>query len=143
MDQRLEVRVGQEVVQLVLDVAVVDVDPHRPQLEHGPQGLDPFDAVVRVNADVIAGPDALCGQVVGQLVGPRLHLGVRAAFPVGHQVFTIGVGIDGDLEQVGQVALHGAPIRTGSRSGRKGGEAPAAPAPQNRQGVRSRVRKAT
>jgi hypothetical protein len=41
--QCLQVGVGQQVAQLVLDVAVVDVDPDRPQLEDGPRGLDPFD----------------------------------------------------------------------------------------------------
>ena len=121
VDERLEVGVGQEIPQLVFDVAVVDVDPHGPQLEDGPGRLDPLDAVVGVDADMVPGSDALGGQMVGQPIGPGLHLGVGAALPVGDQVFTLGIGVDCRLEEVGEVALHRATIRTGSRSGGKGG----------------------
>ena len=53
--------------------------------------------------DVVAGPDAVGGQVVGQAVGPGLHLGVGAALAGGHQVLPVAVGVDGGLEQVGEV----------------------------------------
>ena len=113
----LQIGVGQQVAQLVLDVAVVDVDPDGPQLEDGPGGLDPLDRVVGVDPDVVARADALGGEVVGQLVGPGLHLGVGAPLAVRDQVLPLGVGVDGRLEQVGEVELHRPQIRTRSRSG--------------------------
>ena len=116
VDERLQVGVGQQVAQLVLDVAVVDVDPDGPQLEDGPGGLDPLDRVVGVDPDVVPRPDPLGGQVVGQLVGPRLHLGVGAPLAVGDEVLPFWIGVDGRLEQVGEVELHRSEIRTGSRS---------------------------
>ena len=78
VDEGDEVGVGEQVAELVLDVAEVDVDPHGPQLEHGPRRLDPLGAVQRVDADVVPGADPLGGEVVGQAVGPLLHLGVGA-----------------------------------------------------------------
>ena len=116
VDERLEVGVGQQVAQLVLDVAVVDVDPDRPQLEDGPRRLDPLDRVVGVDPDVIPRTDPLRGQVVGQPVRPGLHLGIGAPLPVGHEVLPLGVGVDGRLEQVGEVELHRPQVRTRSRS---------------------------
>ena len=116
VDERLQVGVGQQVPELVLDVAVVDVDPDGPQLEDGPCGLDPLDRVVGVNADVVPRPDSLRRQMMGQAVGPRLHLGVGPPLAVGHQVLTLRVGVDGRLEQVGEVELHRHEIRTRSHS---------------------------
>ena len=55
--------------------------------------------------------------MVGQLVGPRLHLGVGPPLAVGDQVLPLGVGVDGRLEQVGEVELHRSQIRTRSCSG--------------------------
>ena len=102
----LKVGVAHEVAQLVLDVAVVDVDPDGAQLEHGPQGLDPLDRVVGVDADVVAGADALTGQVVGKAVGPCLHLRICASLALGHDVLALAEGVDGMLEEIGQVELH-------------------------------------
>jgi hypothetical protein len=102
----LEVGVAEQVRQLVLDVAVVDVDPHRPQLEDRPQALDPLRGVDAVDPDVVAGADALAGEVVGEAVGPGVHLGVGAPRPVGHQVLALGPRVGGVLEEVGQVELH-------------------------------------
>ena len=107
MDQGHQVGVAEQVAQLVLDVAVVDVDPDRPQLEDRPQRLDPLDRVVGVDADVVTGPDALLPEVVGQPVGASLHLRVRAPPPLGHEVLAIAERVDGVLEQIGEVELHG------------------------------------
>ena len=87
-----------------------------PQLEDGPGGLDPLDGVVGVDPHVVARTDALGGQVVGELVGPGLHFGVGAPLAVGDEVLPLGIGVDGRLEQVGEVELHRAEIRTRSRS---------------------------
>ena len=105
--QRLEVCVCQEVAELVLDVAVVDVDPDGTQLEDGPGRLDPLDRVVGVDPHVVPRPDAPGGQVVGQPVGPGLHLRVGPALPLGDQVVPLGIGVDGCLEQIGEVELLG------------------------------------
>ena len=64
---------------------------------------------------MVARPDPLRRQVVGQPVGPGLHLGVGPPLPVGDQVLPLGVGVDGRLEQVGEVELHRRQIRTRSR----------------------------
>ena len=69
--------------------------------------LDPLDAVVGVDADVVAGPDALGGQVVGEPVRPLLHLGVRAALAVADEVLPVGEVVGRVLEQIGEVELHG------------------------------------
>ena len=107
-----QVGVGEQVAELVLHVAVVDVDPDRSQLEHGPRRLDPLDAVERVDADVVAGPDALVGEEVGQAVGPVLHLGEGPALPCGQQVLPVAEGVHGRLEQVSEVERHRPVSRT-------------------------------
>ncbi len=98
MDQRHQVGVGEQVAQLVLDVAVVDVDPDGPQFEDRPCGLHPLHAVQRVDADMVTRPHALVGQIVGQPVGPILHLGVGAALALGHQVLPVTESVNSRLE---------------------------------------------
>ena len=68
--------------------------------------------------DVVAGAHPVGGQVVGEPVGPRLHLGVGTALAGRHEVLTVPVGVDGRLEHVGQVeGSHRADSRTGFCSG--------------------------
>ena len=115
-----QVGVGEQVAELVLDVAVVDVDPHRPELEHGPGRLHPLHAVEGVDAHMVTGPDPVVGQIVGEPVGPVLHLGVGAAVPVGHQVLPVAEGVNGGLEQISEVERrHRAVSRTRFHSGGK------------------------
>jgi len=64
VDECLQVGVGEQVAQLVFDVAVVDVDPDRSELEDRPCGLDPLDPVVRVDADMVTLSDAVRCEVV-------------------------------------------------------------------------------
>ncbi len=59
VDQRHHVGVLEEVVELALDVAVVDVDVDRADLDDGEHGDDVLDAVLGVDADVVARADAL------------------------------------------------------------------------------------
>ncbi len=106
MDEGLQVGVVEQVAQLVFDVAVVDVHPHGPQFERRPGGLDPLGAVEGVYADMVPGPDALCGEMVGEAVRPRLHLCVRAPFVAGDQVVTLTERVGCRLEQVCEVELH-------------------------------------
>ena len=103
MHDRLQLGVGAQVAQLVGDVAVVDVDRHRPQLERGEHDLDVLGAVVEVAPDVVAGPDARPAQVVGQPVRPLLELAVGPRPVVDHQRGAVGDVRHHRLPQVGQV----------------------------------------
>ena len=64
-DQRHQVGVGEHVLQLVLGVPVVDVDRDGADLARREDRLGRLDGVVRVHADVVTGPDAQPGKVVG------------------------------------------------------------------------------
>ena len=59
---------------------------------------------------VVAGGDTVRGQMMGKTVGARLHLGVRTASALGHQVFALTKRVDRVLEQVGEVELHRATL---------------------------------
>ena len=81
MHERDEIGVVEQVPQLGFDVAVVDVDRDRAQLVRGEDRLDELVAVERVDADVVAGPDALRGEVVREAVRVLLEL-ARTSAPV-------------------------------------------------------------
>ena len=81
--ERHQVGVVEQVAQLGLDVPVVDVDRDRPQLVRGEDRLDELEAVERVDADVVARPDAVAGEVVREPVRALLELGVGLG-PVAH-----------------------------------------------------------
>ena len=110
--QRGQVRVGEHVVQLVLDVAVVDVDRGGAELARGDQRLQRLDGVAGVEPDVIPRPDAEPGQVMGQPAGALVELAV-GDLPVsaGHRG-TVGEGVRRVLEEVGEVQGHGNESRT-------------------------------
>jgi len=108
--ERLQIGVLEQVRELALDVPVVDVHPHRPQLEHGPEGLDPLDRVVGVDPHVVAGSDPVVREVVREAVGALLHLGVGAALTLRDQVLASSEVVGGVLEQVSQVELHRAAL---------------------------------
>ena len=101
--ERDEIGVVEDVGEFVLDIAVVDVDPHRAQLEHRPHGLDPLDAVESVDSDVVTATDPLRGEMMGELVGACLHLRVRTPRRAGDEVIAIGPCVDRLLEEVGEV----------------------------------------
>ena len=107
VDQRHHVGVVEEVVELALDVAVVDVDVDRADLHHRQHGDDVLDAVLGVDADVVAGAYASRREEVGEPVGVGLELGV------GHRAVShlhggvVRDGVDGVLEEVGDVQGHG------------------------------------
>jgi hypothetical protein len=104
--QRHQVGVVEQVGQLVLDVAEVDVDRHGPQLEGGHHGHHPLGRVLAVDPDVVADPDAVVGEVVGQAVGPLLHLRVAEAVVAHHQGGAVAHDVDGALEEVSDVERH-------------------------------------
>ena len=102
----LEVGVVEEVAQLVVDVAEVHVHRDGPHLVGGQRRLDPLDAVGAVDAQVVAGADALGEQVVGEAVGPFLELPVGAALGPDDEHLAIGDRVHGVLEEVGDVVGH-------------------------------------
>jgi hypothetical protein len=121
-----EVGVGEQVSQFVVDVAVIDVDPHGSKLEDGPRRLHPFGAVEGVDADVVSRTDTHRGQVVGQTVGPLVHLCVGEPPSSGNQVLAVAESVHRPLEKVGKVELHPhkleqVPLRRDSRVGQPEG----------------------
>ena len=111
---RARVGVVEQVAQLVLDVAVVDVDRHRAQLERGEHHFEVLDRVVEVAGDVVAGPDAALGERVGQAGRPRVLLGEGQPAIGAHQRLVIGHRVGDAFPQVGEVVLHVQPSRNGS-----------------------------
>jgi hypothetical protein len=105
-DERLEIGVVEEVAELVLDVAVVDVDPHGADLENRPQRLDPLDGVVGVDADVVVRAEAVRRQVVRQAVGSLFHLAVGAPLALADEVLSLSEAVRRVLEQVRQIEFH-------------------------------------
>ncbi len=118
--ERLEIGVVEEVAQLLLDITEVHVDGNRPQLVGGDRRLQPLDAVGAVDPDMVADPDALDRQVVGQAVGVGLHLGVGAPLVADDQQLPIRYHVDRVLEQVGDVERHDLTIRQIAGSARTG-----------------------
>ena len=106
VDERLQVGVVEQVAELLLDVPVVHVHRHGADLVGGQRRLDPLDAVGAVDADVVAGLDALGDQVVGEPVGPLLELPVGAPLVADDQHLAVGHEVDGVLEQVRDVVRH-------------------------------------
>lgn len=76
---------------------------HTAQLEHCPQGLDPFGTVECVDANVVAGANALRGEVMRELIGAGFGLGVGASSAGAHDVITVGPFVDCLLKQVGEI----------------------------------------
>ena len=72
---RLEVGVVEQVRELVGDVAVVDVDRNGTDLESAHHGFEPLEAVLGVDADVVAWPDAEFGQKVCDAIRPLIEFG--------------------------------------------------------------------
>jgi hypothetical protein len=95
--------VGEDVAQLVGDVAVVHVDRHDSRLERGEHRLEPLGPVPRVDADPLPGLDAGVAQVMGDAVGPLVELAVRQPDVAGDEGEPVGAGVGDDLEEVGQV----------------------------------------
>lgn len=90
-DQGREIRVPVEIDQLLLDVPVVDIDRHDPGLEAAEHGLEIFDAVVEVQAEMFAGPEAGVDEVVRDTVGRRVQFrvaGKRSAPVPGCSMYT-------------------------------------------------------
>jgi hypothetical protein len=112
MHQCDHVGVLEQVAQLSLDVAVIDVDQDRPGLHDPEHRDDDLDAVAAVEADLVALLHAPADQVVGEAVGLVLQLGVGDLLVAADQGDPVGYGVDGVLGEVGDVQGHRAQTRT-------------------------------
>jgi hypothetical protein len=116
-DQRDDIGVLEEVVQLAFDVAVVHVDVDRADLHDRQDRDDVLDAVLRVHGDVVTRLDPLGLEVVRELVRLRFQFGVGdGALPHLHSRLVRG-SVDGMLEEVSDVQGHVRDTRTRSRLG--------------------------
>ena len=104
--ERDHVGVVEEVAQLLLDVAEVDVHHARPDLVDGEHRLDPLDAVRREDADVLAG---LARRRPASAWASRFarvfELGVGDAPAAVDDRDAVGDLVGGELEQVGEVEV--------------------------------------
>ncbi len=105
-DHGLGVRIVEQIPELFLDVAVVDVHGHGADLERGEHALQVLDPVVQVERDVVARADAEIPEVVRQPVDPIVGLGVGEADVSLDQRFAVGNGVDDAFPEIGEVELH-------------------------------------
>ena len=103
VDERDDVGVVEDVLDLLGGVAVVDVDQCGAQLVDRQHRHDRLQPVARAHADVRAGADAVRGQVVGQPVGLLLELGVGHLLVAAGDRGALGEVVDRVLEQIGDV----------------------------------------
>ena len=68
------VRVVQQIDQLVVDIAVVDVDVGQPGFEAGGDALAVFGAVAQIEGDLVAGLAPPSRKRAGQVVGAAENL---------------------------------------------------------------------
>ncbi len=100
------VGVGEQVLELVVDVSVVDVDRHGAQLVTREHRLEMLDRVLHVKRDVRAGGGASRREHMGE---PRRSLvELRVATPLGaaDRGLAFGDGIGDALEEICEVELH-------------------------------------
>ena len=100
VDKGDEVRAPDELCKLLAHITVVDVHRNSPQLEGREHRLQELDAVVKVQADVVASSDAGPGEAVGQSGRPEVQVPVRQAVLAAHQRLAVGNGVGNALEEV-------------------------------------------
>ena len=106
MHERHHVRVVEQVLQLALDVAEVDVDQDRAGLDDAQHRDDDLDAVAAVEPDLVVLLDALVDEVVRQAIGPLLQLGVRQRLVTRNEGDAVRHGVDGVLGEIGDIQSH-------------------------------------
>jgi hypothetical protein len=79
--EREQVGIGEEVLELARDIAVVHVHRHGAQLEGGEHPLEVLGAVHEQEPHVIARPDTGSGEVVREAVRALVELGVGEFAP--------------------------------------------------------------
>ena len=100
------VGVVEQILQLALDVAEVDVDEDRASLDDAEHRDDDLDAVPAVEADLVVLLDALVDEVVREAVGLLLQLGIRQLFVAADEGDTVRHGVDGVLGKIGDIQSH-------------------------------------
>ena len=101
------VGVLEQVLQLALDIAEVDVDQNGARLDDAEHRDNDLDAVAAVEPDLVVLLDALVDEVVGELVGLLLQLAVGQLVVTADQGDTIWHGVDGVFGKVCNVQGHG------------------------------------
>ena len=104
--QRDHVGVLEQILQLALDVAEVDVDQDGAGLDDAEHRDDDFDAVAAVQPDLVVLLDALVDEVVGEAIGLLLQLGVGELLVAADQGDTVRHSVDGVLGEIGNVQGH-------------------------------------
>ena len=111
---RAHVGVVEQVAQLVLDVAVVDVDRHRAELERGEHALRGTRSSCRgSSATWSPAPTPRAASACARRVGALVGLGERQAPVAAHERLVVGHGVGDPLPQVGEVELHARPWTVG------------------------------
>ena len=115
---RLGVGVLEQVVELLFEVAVVDVDGHAPGLERPEGGLQVLVAVVEVEGDLGVRAQAGRGQVAGHPRRPLVELAPGPLHRAVHQCGPVGDLVRDGLPRRGQAHGRGHPrgLRRAHRS---------------------------
>ena len=106
MHERDHVRVLEQILQLALDVAVVDVDEDGAGLHDAEHRDHDLDAVAAVESDLVVLLHTMVDEVVGQAVGLLLQLGVGDLLVTADQSDTVRHSVDGVLGEIGNVQGH-------------------------------------
>jgi hypothetical protein len=106
VDQGRQFGVREEKLQLVLDVAVVDVDDRGPQLVDGDHRHHGLDRVAGVEADMVARAHPVILQEVREAVGALLELGIADRLLAEAHRGPVAEGVDRVLEQVCDICRH-------------------------------------
>jgi hypothetical protein len=102
-DYGIDIRVLEDVAQLVGDVPVVDVDRDEPRLERAEERLDPLGAVPPVDRHLRTRLETQTEQVVGNAVRTVVELCERPARRAGDERLAVRRRVDDDLEEIGEV----------------------------------------
>jgi hypothetical protein len=105
--QHLGVGVVEEVGELVVEIAVVDVHMDRARLERGELGLEVLVRVVEVEADLGVGSDAELGKRRGQASRALVELPPRDPPLALDERGAVGRDVGDRFPDIGQVPLHG------------------------------------
>ncbi len=106
MHQRDHVGVLEQVLQLALDVAEVDVDEDGAGLDDAEHRDHDFDAVAAVEADLVVLLHTLVDEVVSKAVGLLLQLGVGQLLVTRDEGDTVRHSVNGVLGEIGNIQGH-------------------------------------
>ena len=125
VDDRGEVGVLIQLPQFGLDVAEIQVDGNRRQLETGEHAFHVLGAVHQLQSHVLTASDAQTAEYVCQTVRAFVEFGEGEPARRGDEYLSVRGRVDHDLEQVSEIeathAYHrstrGRPLRTGGVAG--------------------------